>query len=160
MKILGIDPGFGITGYGLIEAHANQSRGLQLVEAGILNSQKNRAFSERLCEIHRYLTELLKEFSPEVMAIEDTYSVQAFPKTAIFIGCVRGVVLLAAGQNSIPVFHYYPRQVKKALVGNGDATKSQIQKMVQSNLCLKETPRPDDVADALAVAICHAQRLR
>lgn len=164
MVILGIDPGFGITGYGLININGAGNSGIrqkmQIIEAGVLRTSKNGSLGERLHEIYQQLTEILKEFSPEVMAVEDTYSIQSFPKSAIYIGYVQGVVLLAAAQNSIPVYHYYARQIKKALVGSGTATKSQVQRMVQMTFDMPQPPKPDDIADALAVAICHANRMR
>lgn len=160
MIIIGIDPGFGITGYGLIEVHSNNSRDPRLVEAGILSSKKTKPLSERLNDIYKNLLSILDEFSPKAMAIEDSYSIHAFPKSAILIGYVQGVIYLAAAQKNIPVFSYYPLQVKKALVGNGRATKSQTQRMVQTTFSLDRMPQPDDIADALAVALCHANRLR
>ena len=94
------------------------------------------------------------------MAVEDIFSTGAFPKSAILIGHVRGIVLLAASQKAVPVFSYYPLQVKKALLGNGNATKIQVQRMVETALRLTEPIRPDDCSDALAVALCHAGRAR
>lgn len=160
MIILGIDPGFGITGYGLIETNPQQVQFPRLLEAGILTTKKNNALSERLLEIHDHLLELFKEFTPQAMAMEEIFSVGAFPRSAIQIGNVHGVVQLAAAQNSVPISLYYPIQVKKALLGFGHGTKQQIQRMVQRTLQLAEVPKPDDVADALAVALCHANRLR
>ncbi len=160
MVILGIDPGFGITGYGLIEVHPKQIQFPKLIEAGILSSKKESAFADRLSEIHKGLVELIEEFSPESLALEEVYSSGAFPKSAIQIGQVQGIVLLAASQAKIPVHMYYPIQVKKCLIGFGRGTKMQMQKMIQRTLGLSEVPRPDDVADALAVAICHANRVR
>ena len=158
--ILGIDPGFGITGYGLIEVPPQDRTAIQVLEAGIITSKKTNPLHERLLELYDQLLDILKEFCPKAMAIENTFSLAAFPKSGIFIGYVQGIVLLAAAQKSIPVFHYYPLQVKKALMGHAGATKSQVQKMVQTTLGLSKVPRPDDVADALAVALCHANRSR
>ncbi len=160
MVILGIDPGFGITGYGLIEVRASDTRHPKLLEAGILSSKQKKHLSERILEIYSSLDSILDEFSPKAMAIEDTYSIHAFPKSAILIGYVQGIVHLAAAQRKIPIFTYYPLQVKKALLGNGRATKAQTQRMIQTAFSLHAPPRPDDVADALAVALCHAQRMR
>lgn len=156
MTILGIDPGFGITGYGIIAVDPRDFRHPSLVEAGVFRSDKNRPLSERLSEIYEHLVDLIREFKPESIAVEDIFSVHGFPRSAILIGHVRGIVLLAAAQCKTPVYSYYPLKVKKSLVGNGYATKSQIQKMVQTTLGLNETPRPDDLSDALAIALCHA----
>ncbi len=131
-----------------------------LIEAGILTSKKNQPLQNRLEEIYKNLVKILEEFSPNVLAIEEIYSVKTFPRSSIFIGNVQGIVLLAAAQKKLPVASYYPIQVKKALVGYGRAKKIQTQKCVQRTLNLKEVPRPDDVADALAVALCHANRVR
>lgn len=157
--ILGIDPGFGITGYGLIEIHGSKVQNLAILEAGVLKSKQNKNISERLGEIYKSLNELFQEFSPNVLAIEEIYSVSQFPRSAIFIGNVQGVVLLAAAQRKIPVFSYFPIQIKKILLGYGRGTKLQMQKMVQRTLKLGDLPKPDDVADALAVALCHAHRI-
>lgn len=155
-----MDPGFGITGYGLIQLNSGGEGEPRLLEAGCIRTEKKKTLSQRLLEIHQQLTEILAEFAPIAVAIEDTYSLSAFPKSGIYIGHAQGIILLAAAQRKVPVFHYYPLQVKKSISGNGNATKNQIQKMVQALLKLKETPRPDDVADALAVALCHARRMR
>jgi len=160
MIILGTDPGFGITGYGFIEIQPPHTHNPRLVEAGILTSKKEKPLSERLNEIYQHLLEILNEFSPTAMAVEEIYSSHAFPKSAIYIGNIQGIIFLAAAQKNIPVYTYYPIQVKKALLGYGRATKTQVQKMVQSALKLSKVPQPDDVADALAVALCHANRVR
>ena len=156
MIILGVDPGFGITGYGLIEAEPGDARNAKLLEAGVLRSPKELSFSDRLEEIYARMVELLDEFRPVSIAVEDIYSSQAFPRSSIAIGHVRGVVLLAASQKKIPVASYFPRQIKKALVGNGNATKSQVQRMVENTFQLDKTSRPDDLTDAIAIALCHA----
>lgn len=160
MIILGIDPGYGITGYGLIEINGRLFHKPKFIEAGVLRSKLKKPLGERLYEIYRNLVEILEEFHPEVVAIEDSYSSSLFPKSAIYIGHVQGVVYLAAAQKNIPVHSYYPLQVKKAILGNGRATKSQTQKMVQTTFQLGSPPKPDDAADALAVALCHAHRAR
>ena len=159
MLILGIDPGFGITGYGVIEIKNLDLQNPKLVEAGVLRSQKQKSLSERLQEIYDYTLEILNDFSLQGMAIEEVYSSQSFPRSGIYIGNVQGVILLAAAQKKIPIKTYFPIQVKKALLGHGHATKVQMQKMIQRTLHLEVVPKPDDVADALAVALCHAQRM-
>ncbi len=160
MIILGIDPGFGISGYGIIDVRQDRVQVPKLIEAGILTSKKESKFQDRLSEIHKGLVDIIKEYSPEALALEEVYSSGAFPKSAIHIGQVQGIVMLAASQAAIPVHMYYPIQVKKCLIGFGHGTKMQMQKMIQRTLGLKEVPRPDDVADALAVALCHANRVR
>ncbi len=157
MIILGVDPGFGITGYGALEADPEDIRNVKLIEAGVLKSPKTLPFPGRLQEIYTQMLTLLDEFKPASIAVEEIYSTLAFPRTAIAIGHVRGVVLLAAAQKKVPVFSYFPRQVKKALVGNGNATKSQIQRMVETLFGLSnDKSRPDDLSDAIAIALCHA----
>lgn len=160
MIILGVDPGFGITGYGLIKVGSPGSAAPELVEAGALTSDRKKPLCGRLQEIYQHLCEILEEFSPQAMAVEEIYSDHAFPRSGIHIGKVQGVILLAAAEKKIPIQSYFPIQVKKALLGHGRATKPQVQKMVQRALNLQEVPRPDDVADALAVALCHANRIR
>lgn len=160
MVILGVDPGFGITGYGLIETDSKRLCAPRLIEAGILTSHKGRPLPERLREIYEHFASLLKEFNPDAIALEEIFSVGAFPKSSIMIGHVHGIVMLAASQKDVPLFTYYPIQVKRALLGYGRSSKSQTQRMVQRTLALAEVPKPDDVADALAVALCHANRMR
>lgn len=160
MVILGVDPGFGITGYGAVEADPLDLRQVRLVEAGVLRSDKDLPFSGRLEEIYRRMMEILEEFKPDSVAVEDIYSVQSFPRSSISIGHVRGVLLLAAAQRGVPVFSYFPRQIKKALVGNGNATKSQIQKMVEMTFDFSGKGCPDDLSDAIAIALCHASHAR
>ncbi len=159
MIVLGIDPGYGITGYGLIEVDRAASNP-KLIEAGILTSKKENQLHERLHEIYIHLDSILKEFTPDSLALEGVYSLPEYPKSALFIGNVQGIVLLAAAQNSIPIYSYYPIEVKKILLGYGRANKAQTQRMVQRTLNLDKVPQPDDVADALALALCHAHRLR
>lgn len=159
MVILGVDPGFGITGYGVIEAGPGRTHTPRLVEAGILTSDKSLPLAQRLQEIHTQFVEVLREFKPQSIALEQIFSVGQFPRSAILIGHVHGIVLLAAAQNKISVTTYFPTQVKRALLGHGRAAKAQTQRMVQRALNLDAPPQPDDVADALAVALCHANRL-
>ena len=159
MLVLGIDPGFGITGYGIIEIKNLDLQNPKLIEAGILRSQKTKSLSERLQEIYDHIIEILNDFKPEGMAIEEVYSSKSFPRSGIQIGNVQGIVLLAAAQKKISISTYFPIQVKKALLGHGHATKIQMQKMIQRTLHLETVPQPDDAADALAVALCHAQRM-
>jgi crossover junction endodeoxyribonuclease RuvC len=115
--------------------------------------------AERLREISVALDEILAEFSPEVVAIEELYSHYSHPKTAIIMGHARGVVFLKAAEKGLPVFPYASTRVKKSLIGNGRATKGQVQLMIRSALGLSKTPDPPDAADALAVALCHCRAM-
>ncbi len=153
-----MDPGFATTGYGVIRISAERPSDVEVVEAGVIRSKKELSLPLRLCEVYRQVVELIREFSPDDMAVEDAYSLGVFPRSAILIGHVRGVILLAAAEKKLEVAHYFPLQVKKALLGDGHATKSQVQKMIQRTLGLPRPPQPDDVADALAVALCHSGR--
>ncbi len=156
MIILGVDPGFGITGYGLLDVAPQDARNARLLEAGVLKSDKKLSFHDRLEEIYRQMASIIEEFSPDCLAVEEIFSSQAFPRSSIAIGHVRGVILLASSQKKVPVFSYFPREVKKALTGNGNASKSQVQKMVENFFELDKKSRPDDLSDAIAIALCHA----
>jgi len=152
LRILGIDPGLNTTGYGVIDVGL---RGITLCEAGVVRSHKSGTLAERICEIHTGVADVIASFSPQIMAIEQLYSHYERPRTAILMGHARGVICLAAAQKNIPVEHYASTQVKKILTGNGRAPKSQIQFAVQKELRLPAPPEPADVADALALALCH-----
>jgi crossover junction endodeoxyribonuclease RuvC len=152
MRILGIDPGLNITGYGVIEVGAGSPR---LCEAGVVRGRSRRSLTARLVEIHQGVAEVVAAFQPGVMAIEELYSHYARPRTAILMGHARGVICLAAAQASVPVVHYSATRIKKMLTGNGRAPKGQVQRAIQQVLNLSQLPEPPDVADALAVALCH-----
>jgi crossover junction endodeoxyribonuclease RuvC len=151
-RILGIDPGLNITGYAVIDRSAN---GPQLVEAGMIRGRQRGDLPGRLEEIHRGVCEVLAAFRPEVLALEELYSHYERPQTAILMGHARGVICLAAAQAHIPVQSYSATQVKRLLTGNGRAPKSQVQRAICQQFGLAELPEPPDVADALAVALCH-----
>lgn len=151
VRILGVDPGLNITGYGVLEVVGRQ---LQLVEAGVIRG-RSRSLESRLREIHTGVAEVLDAFRPQGMAIEQLYSHYDRPRTAILMGHARGVICLAATLAEIPVYHYAATQIKKILTGNGRAPKSQMQQAVQRELVLATVPDPPDVADAMAVAVCH-----
>ncbi len=157
MRILGIDPGLERTGYGVVEL-AGGVGAPRLVEAGIIRTSRKDPTPDRLAEIHAGVTSVLKEFKPEAVAIEELYAHYAHPRTAILMGHARGVVILAAAQAGVPVASYGATHIKKALVGSGHAAKEQVQRAIQSHFGLKVAPEPPDVADALAVALCHAHR--
>jgi crossover junction endodeoxyribonuclease RuvC len=155
MVVLGIDPGLAATGYGVVT-----QRGAQLValDGGVIATAARRATPERLAEIHARVGELLDEHAPDAVALEALYFGQNV-KTAFAVGQARGVVLLGAGQRGVPCADYTPQQVKGAVCGSGRADKVQVQAMVQRLLALAEAPTPDHAADALAVAICHLNRM-
>ena len=159
MVILGIDPGTATTGYGLItEDEAGEAR---LIRCGVILTAAGTPMPERLLAIHREVTELIRAYAPDAVAIEALFFGRNVT-TALTVGQARGVVLLAAAQAGLPIFEYKPAEVKQALSGYGGADKRQMQEMVRIMLGLDEIPRPDDAADAAAVAICHlhSQRLR
>ncbi|MBC8356677.1 MAG: crossover junction endodeoxyribonuclease RuvC [Planctomycetes bacterium] len=151
-KILGVDPGLNITGYGVLEITA---AGPKLTEGGVIRGGKDRSLEARLCELYAGLNEVLDAFQPAAMAIEELYSHYERPRTAILMGHARGVLCLAAAQRQIPIRHYASTQVKRMLTGNGRAPKVQMQLAICQELGLAAPPEPADVADALAIALCH-----
>lgn len=152
LRILGIDPGLNITGYGVIEISV---RGPQVVEAGVIRGRSRGSLDSRLRTIHQSVQEVIDALRPAMVSLEELYSHYARPRTAILMGHARGVICLAAAQADIPIHHYAATQIKKILTGNGRAPKRQIQLAVQRELHLTQTPEPADVADALAIALCH-----
>ena len=153
MRILGIDPGYGITGFGLVEA----DRGKQaLLRCGAITTPAHTDFSARLEMIYNDMQELLKMAQPEAVAIEELFFGQNVT-TGIGVAQSRGVILLAIHQAGIPVFSYKPSKVKQAVVGYGNATKHQVMDMTRRLLQLEAMPKPDDAADAIAIALCHAR---
>jgi crossover junction endodeoxyribonuclease RuvC len=153
VKALGIDPGLVVSGYGVLEQHDGK---VQLVEAGTIDSGKpSDPLPLRLRTLYEELNDLIEDHRPDVMALEQLYSHYEHPRTAILMGHARGVICLAAGMHNIPLHHYAATQVKSALTGNGRASKEQIQQMVRRTFGLIQTPRPPDVADAVAIALCH-----
>lgn len=157
MRILGIDPGLSFTGYGVIEGLTSKPK---LVEAGVLRSRPSDPLSKRLLELHQSLREVIERDHPDMMAIEALFSNYRHPTSALQMAHARGVFLLAASQSGLPVFDYPPARVKKALTGGGRATKAKMQSMIQSIFSLDRPPHPPDVADALAVALCHCEAVR
>ena len=153
MRILGIDPGYGITGFGLIEAHRVQSR---LLQCGAITTPAGMDFSARLEIIYEDMRKLLEMAKPDAVAIEELFFGQNVT-TGIGVAQARGVVLLAIRQAGLEVTAYKPMQVKQAVVGYGNATKHQVQDMTKRLLGLAEMPKPDDAADAIAIALCHAR---
>lgn len=151
MRVLGIDPGTAITGYGVVEERAGE---LSLVECGVIRTSPDAELPARLEAIYQAVQGLITRLAPAAVAVEALFF-NTNVRTAFAVGQARGVCLLAAAQAHLPVFEYTPLQVKQAVVGYGRAEKQQIQEMVRLMLGLKDIPRPDDAADAVAIAICH-----
>ena len=152
MKILGVDPGIARTGWGVIEV---QSSKFKVQSYGCVETSANVEPSERLRQIYKSIGAIIKKYKPDAMAVEELFF-NTNAKTAFIVGQARGVVLLAAAEKNVSVTTYTPLQVKIAVTGYGRAEKNQIGQMVKVLLKLKEIPKPDDVADALAVALTHA----
>ena len=150
MKILGIDPGIGICGFGLIETNSRASA--KALDYGAVTTKVDAPLPERLKELYDSLQEVLEQTKPEVVAVEKLFFSKNIT-TGIAVAEARGVILLAAEQKRLPVYEYTPNEIKKSLTGYGAATKAQIQEMVRVHLGLEQKPKPDDAADALAVAI-------
>jgi crossover junction endodeoxyribonuclease RuvC len=153
---IGIDPGLGVTGYGVLECFDGK---IILREAGYIRTNRKTPMENRIAEIYEGLNEVIAEFKPDKVIIEDLYSHYRHPKTAIIMGHARGAVYLSAASSGLTVKSYGATMIKKSLTGNGRASKLQIQRMVKSKLGLKAIPEPADVADALAVALCHISHL-
>ncbi|HOJ78827.1 MAG TPA: crossover junction endodeoxyribonuclease RuvC [Bacillota bacterium] len=152
MVILGIDPGTAITGYGIISHQGNH---LKKIGVGVIRTSPQQDMSLRLKVIYDEMHSLIAKYQPEVIAVEELFFNKNV-RTALAVGQARGVIMLAAANSGLDIVEYTPLQVKQAVVGYGRAEKHQIQEMVRMLLCLPEVPKPDDAADALAVAICHA----
>ncbi len=152
MRILGIDPGIARCGWGIITINNSQ---LTVNNFGCVETKAGEAVEKRLLMIHREIIKLIEKYKPDAIAVEELFF-NTNAKTAFIVGEARGVVLLAAGEKNIPVGIYTPLQVKMAITGYGRAEKAQIGQMVKTLLKLKEIPKPDDVTDALAVALTHA----
>jgi crossover junction endodeoxyribonuclease RuvC len=157
MRILGIDPGTGILGFGVIDV--NKAGKATLIDAGVIRTPAKQPDSDRLLTIFDELTLVIKEVKPEIMAVEKLFFAQNVT-TAMSVSQARGVVLLCGKQHGLDLYEYTPLQIKQALTGYGRADKQQIQEMVRILLGLNEVPKPDDCADALAAAICHSMTAR
>ena len=153
MRVLGIDPGYAIVGYGVLDL--DKSR-FSVVNYGAITTNAGTSFDRRLMEIYSDMCTVLDMFKPDCMSIEKLYFTNN-KTTGIDVAQARGVILLSAVQRDIEIFEYTPMQVKQAVVGYGLAEKRQVMDMVRRLLKLKAVPRPDDAADALALAICHAR---
>jgi crossover junction endodeoxyribonuclease RuvC len=152
MRILGIDPGTGILGFGVIEA---KGRSVQLVDAGVIRTPVHEEDAVRLLTIYDELTDIIAQTKPQLMSVEKLFFARNVT-TAMTVAQARGVVLLCGMQAQLQIFEYTPMQIKQAVTGYGKADKKQMQEMVRVLLKLKEIPKPDDAADALAAALTHA----
>ena len=151
MVIFGIDPGYAIVGCGIVRYERNE---FKLLGYGAVTTHKDMPFNQRLKKIYDGITELINKFNPDAISIERLYF-NTNQKTAIDVAQARGVIVLAAEQAGIPIYEYTPLQVKQSIVGYGRAEKVQVQEMTRMFLHLDKIPKPDDAADALALAICH-----
>lgn len=154
--IIGIDPGTSVTGYGII---LSEGSSFQAIDYGCIRPPSNLKLSDRYLIIFEGLEELLERHLPDVLVVETQY-VQHNVQSAMKLGMARGIIILAAKKRKIPVFEYTPMRAKRAVVGNGRASKQQVQSMVQKLLNLKMPPTPQDASDALSLAFCHAQSMR
>lgn len=150
--ILGIDPGYAILGYGVIES---DGRRLRVIDYGVVETRASEKFPHRLSRLYDGTRALLETYGPDCAVFEELFFARNVT-TAIQVGAGRGVAMLAAEQSGIPLYEYTPMQIKLAVTGNGHADKTQMQQMVKLLLSLKAIPKPDDAADALGAAICHA----
>lgn len=152
--IMGIDPGGEVTGMGVVRREGSMIR---MVACGASRARKGESIAEKLCRVFRFVQEIIEEYRPEVLAVEDIFygrNVQSLKS----IGQIRGAIILAGALAGVSIYEYSPREVKKAVVGRGDASKEQVQKMIQALLGLESAPKPHDAADALAIALCHSHR--
>jgi len=157
-RVLGIDPGLRLTGYGLV-ALAPKALEPTLVEAGVIRLTASHSLERRIAQLHSDLVDLIGELKPTRLAVEKLYAHYKHPRTAILMGHARGVILLAAQQHGLPIDHLPATEVKRAVTGHGHASKGQIQRAVQSQCRLAQLPEPPDVADAIAIALTSARRL-
>jgi len=156
MRILGIDPGLQVCGYACLQTSADKE---ELIEAGVFQTDSDSAIEVRLNRIAEDAESLLKRFEPDVVAVEKLYSHYAHPKTAILMGHARGVILQKCAEATIEVRSFSATRIKKSVTGNGRASKQQVQRTIQTILSLPEVPEPNDVADAIATALCCANEL-
>ena len=157
-RVLGIDPGLNVTGYGVIEYRGREAA---LVEAGVIRlpGSKGDNLAARLEKLFESVREVIAEFEPEKVCLEEVYSHADYPRTAILMGHARGVICLAARMSKVTVVSLPAKRIKQAVTGNGNASKIQVQRAVQHHFSLHGVPHPPDVADALAAALCYVQSL-
>ena len=151
-RILGVDPGTAVTGFGLVERDGGDRR---LLECGVIRTSSSEELPARLLDIHEGIGEVIDRNEPDVVAVEGVFYGRNV-RTTVVLGHARGAILLAAAKRDLPVADYSPAEIKNAVVGTGRATKEQVQFMVKRLLRLKETPKPKDAADGVAVALCHS----
>ena len=156
MRILGVDPGLRITGYGVIDYRPLRP---VLIDGGVIRLKPKTPLADRLVELETELDALLEEYKPDVVAVEQLYSHYAHPRTAILMGHARGVILLAARRRGVRVEQFAANRIKQSLTGHGHASKGQMQRTIQSLWNLPAPPDPPDVADALAIAMCCGRQL-
>ena len=156
MRILGIDPGLQITGYGVVDFGPGQPK---LIDGGVIRLTAKAPLAERLAVLETELAGLMDEYKPDICAVEQLYAHYKHPRTAILMGHARGVILLAAQQRNLRIEQYAANRIKQSLVGHGHAGKSQMQRAIQQIWRLKSPPQPPDVADALAVALCCGRNI-
>lgn len=156
MRILGIDPGLQVCGYACLETSEDKEK---LIEAGVIRVASGLAIEQKLNRIAEDTRSLLENFKPDVVAVEELYSHYAHPKTAILMGHARGVILQRCAQAAVEVRSFSATRIKKSITGNGRASKEQMQKTIQTILSLPQIPEPNDVADAIAAALCCANSI-
>jgi crossover junction endodeoxyribonuclease RuvC len=158
-RVIGIDPGLNVTGYGVVEF---RPQGVRLLEAGVIRLPRSNASNLpiRLESLFSELREVIDEFRPQAMCLEDVYSHTEYPRTSILMGHARGVICLAARLARLPVISLSAKRIKQSVTGNGNASKQQVQRAVQQTFSLGRVPHPPDVADALAAALCFVNSLR
>jgi crossover junction endodeoxyribonuclease RuvC len=156
-RVLGIDPGLETTGYGVVDCRNGDVR---LVEAGVIRPTRKHGdgLPMRLKTLFDGITEVIREFEPQALCLEEVYSHASFPRTSILMGHARGVICLAAELQNVPVINLPAKRIKKALTGSGNASKAQVQRAIQQKFSLARFPHPPDVADALAAAVCFTNR--
>lgn len=159
MRILGIDAGFAITGWSIVEKDLKSVNGYKLIDYGAFETSSKDEYVHRLELLYEGISKIIEEYEPDQAAVEALFYFKN-QKTVINVSQARGVILLAARHKSVPTFDYTPLQVKTSVTGYGRAEKKQVQKMVQMIFGLKEIPKPDDAADAVAIAVCHLNSLR
>ncbi|MFB3920344.1 MAG: crossover junction endodeoxyribonuclease RuvC [Terriglobia bacterium] len=158
-RVIGIDPGLNVTGYGVVEWRAGE---VKLLEAGVIRLPRSSGSNlpARLQSLFSEIREVMEEFRPQTMCLEEVYSHPAYPRTSILMGHARGVICLAAQLSSVPVMNFAAKRIKQSVTGNGSASKMQVQRAVQQFFSLHRAPNPPDVADALAAALCYVNSLR
>lgn len=157
--IIGIDPGLNITGYGVVECRPER---VVLLEAGVIRAARSHGdnLAARLESLFAELGEVIDEFRPQTLCLEEVFSHPSYPRTSILMGHARGVICLAARLAHVPVVSFSAKRIKQSMTGNGSASKTQVQRAVQQYFSLAREPRPPDVADALAAALCYVNSVR